>query len=68
MAIFFCLPQKKIPTNALIMLQVKGEKPPPATRGLVASEGGDEEEGGGGEEGEGEEGELQDLVPRTDIR
>lgn len=47
--------------------KVKGEKPPPATRGLVASEGGDEEEGGGGEEGEGEEGELQDLVPRTDI-
>ena len=55
--------------DVLLCHQVKGEKPPAATRGLTAAGGGEEddeeeEEGGGAEE----EASVLDLVPRNDIR
>ena len=47
---------------------MKGQKPPAATRGVSPGAGDDNEDNEEqGEEGGGEEPEIQDLVPRTDI-
>ena len=56
-----------VPGAFVFSPQVKDQKPPAPTRGLSPSADVEEEEEAEGE-GQPEETEVQDLVPRTDIR